>query len=84
LFPEQENQTNQRSQMNQIPAMRRDMVSVFLPWRSSVNMHACGELIGGDAGELHKEAAYGFGWVGGAGPDSFLAQFVAVTQSPNS
>ena len=27
---------------------------------------------------------YGFGGVGGAGTDSFLAQFVAVTQSPTS
>ena len=29
-----------------------------------------------------KETAYGFGWLGSAGSDSFRAQFVAVTQSP--
>lgn len=53
----------------------------FVLW---VGFVGCGELTGSDACNLHKEAAYGFGWVGGAGPDSFLAQFVAVTQSPNS
>ena len=59
------------------------------PSPSVESLHPCFVLWAGfvdcsDVSKLHKESAYGFGWVGGAGPDSFLAQFVAVTQSPNS
>ncbi len=49
-----------------------------------IGFDGCGQLIDPDPFELHKQAAYCVGWFGGAGTDSFLAQFVAVTQSPSS
>jgi len=49
-----------------------------------IGFDGCGQLIDPDPFELHKQAAYGVAWFGGAGTDSFLAQFVAVTQSPSS